>query len=108
LVCPDFAAQAQREGECQQLDGKAHGPELYELVQSAPRFSEARNRLTVFDSTGWALEDHVAATILTDLARDTGCGTWIDMAAASDDPRDPYGFAASIQEAAAYTRKRSA
>ncbi|MFQ5466780.1 MAG: ornithine cyclodeaminase family protein [Kiloniellaceae bacterium] len=92
LVCPDFADQAVREGECQQLQGEDIGPDLATLVKDADRFAFSRERETVFDSTGWALQDHVATEIFFRFARELDRGELIDIEIASDDPRNPYDF----------------
>jgi ornithine cyclodeaminase/alanine dehydrogenase-like protein (mu-crystallin family) len=90
FVCPDFLLQAIREGECQVLDASSIGPELHEIVRAPDAFADRRGVPTVFDSTGWALEDHVALEYLFDLAEDMGLGTPIELEWRGLDPRDPY------------------
>jgi ornithine cyclodeaminase len=92
LVVPDFPAQTALEGECQRLEPGDVGPSLIEVVQDPDRHVAARERTTVFDSTGFALEDHVTAAQLFEYARDIGVGTEVDMECSADDPWDPYGF----------------
>lgn len=94
LVVPDFPAQAIKEGECQRLSPNEIGPSLVEVIQASDRYQAHREALTVFDSTGWALEDHVALGLLMDYARDLGLGIPIEIESLADDPHDPYGFAA--------------
>jgi hypothetical protein len=48
----------------------------------------------VFDSTGWALEDQVAARILMKHASRLGVGTAVAIEDIGSDPRDPYHVAA--------------
>lgn len=91
-VCPDFLAQTSVEGECQQLAPGEIGPNLAELAQQAERFSELQQQPTVFDSTGWALEDQVAMALLMEIAEPAGAGTLIQLESISDDPLDPYKF----------------
>lgn len=98
LVCPDFRAQAVAEGECQQLDPGAIGPDLPELVRDAALYVGARDRLTVFDSTGWALEDELAMGLLVELAEPLGLGTRLPVESVGGDALNPYGF---LTEAAA-------
>lgn len=95
LVCPDFRAQAMAEGECQQLREADIGPELPELVKEHDQYAAFRGHTTVFDSTGWALEDLVMADILTDLGSEIGIGRSIALECIGQDPRNPYGFIAS-------------
>lgn len=92
LVCPDFEGQATAEGECQQLDAADIGPDLVGLLKNEANFAEARERVTVFDSTGYALEDQVAMEMLMDLAEQHGLGSHVQLEAISADPLDPYHF----------------
>ncbi|MDX1531225.1 MAG: hypothetical protein R3362_06840 [Rhodothermales bacterium] len=90
LVCPDFRPQALKEGECQQLDPAALGPALPELVRDAGRYAAYRDRLTVFDSTGWALEDQVAMDLFVEVAEELGLGTRLAIEALAGDAVNPY------------------
>ena len=92
LVCPDFPEQARREGECQQLSDEEIGPSLVELMKNTERFEDARDMTTVFDSTGWALQDHVVMGILVGYAREYSLGSEIQIECSSADPRNPYDF----------------
>ena len=100
FVCADFPEQCLAEGECQQLTASQIGASLVELLQCAERYSAERERLTVFDSTGWALEDHVTAQILVREARARGVGVEMRLEPSSDlDPRNPYAFLESAVDA---------
>lgn len=92
LVVPDFLAQAVQEGECQQLRPEQIGAELAEVVRETERFTGYRERLTVFDSTGWALEDQVAMDLLMDFAHELKLGSAVALESIAPDPKDPYGF----------------
>ncbi|AUX38588.1 MULTISPECIES: ornithine cyclodeaminase family protein [Sorangium] len=92
LVCPDFLPQAVVEGECQQLQAGEIGPSLVELVKAPERFRAYRDEVTVFDSTGFALEDKVAFELILQHAERLGIGRRIQVETTSTDPRDPYGF----------------
>lgn len=92
LVCPDYLPQAMREGECQQLPAAAVGPQLVDLLKNAATCKAHRNSTTVFDSTGWALEDYVAVKIFLQLAAELECGTELELADLSLDPMSPYAF----------------
>ena len=91
LVCPDARGQAVLEGECQVLQSADIGPELPELVGRAQHYSRFRECATVFDSTGWALEDHVVTDLLLRHGERLGLGTPMQLEARLSDPRDPYG-----------------
>ncbi len=92
LVCPDFYDQAVLEGECQQLEANEVGPDLRALVQAGDEFTAARQGVTVFDSTGWALEDHVAALLLFEYAAELSIGRRVQLECLPADPKDPYSM----------------
>lgn len=93
-VCPDFRAQAIVEGECQQLEANNQaeeiGPELPELVKNQSAYAGLSESMTVFDSTGWALEDQVALGMMLDFAYEMGIGQQILIEQLPVDPQDPY------------------
>lgn len=90
VVIPDHRAQCLAEGECQTLDDDAVGPDLFRLVAS-PR-PELADVLTVFDSTGWALEDLVAAEVLLRHADRLDVGFAAEIQPEPGDPYDPYAL----------------
>lgn len=90
VICPDLLEQCLVEGELQGACRNEIGPDLASLVQERARHEALRSRLTVFDSTGWALEDLVAAELALDLARDLGLGTSVALHDVGDEPHDPY------------------
>jgi ornithine cyclodeaminase/alanine dehydrogenase-like protein (mu-crystallin family) len=90
LVVPDVTAQCLIEGESQQLEADQLGPDLPTLVKAASNHEIYRDRLTVFDSTGWAVEDLVVAELTLDIAREFGLGTETQFQASPTDPYDPY------------------
>lgn len=91
-IFPDSRAQCVAEGECQILEPESIGPELYEIVQQEQHFIGHRRRTTVFDSTGWALEDDVALRLALRLAGEHGLGRTVQIESISVDPLDPYSF----------------
>jgi len=97
LVCPDFPAQAIYEGECQQLESDQMGPDLIELIGNAPQYHQYRDSTTVYDSTGWALQDHIVATIFMRYAQAMDCGRNVQLESVADDPKSPYEFALAKQ-----------
>lgn len=92
LVCPDFLEQAKIEGECQQLQDSDIGPDLSELVQNADKYAFAKEQPTVFDSTGWALEDQVVMDLFLELADIFDIGQKIALENISEDAKNPYNF----------------
>lgn len=89
-----------KEGECQQLSADEVGPSLAELVANAEEYRAARERTTVFDSTGWALEDRVGIQLLLDHANELGLGLLLELEDIGDDPLNPYHFDREIEEPA--------
>jgi ornithine cyclodeaminase/alanine dehydrogenase-like protein (mu-crystallin family) len=89
FVCADFKPQATREGESQRLAEHTLGPDFAELVQGRSQFEAQQSRPTVFDSTGYALEDAVVLELLLQVAREIGLGRSIDIEGLSN-PHDPY------------------
>lgn len=92
FVCPDFYDQAVKEGECQQLSPEAIGPNLFEIVKNSEQYQQLQQYPTVFDSTGWALEDMIAMEMLMDYALKLELGTSIEIESIPSDPHDPYGL----------------
>lgn len=101
LVCPDFVEQALKEGECQLLAPEDVGPDLHALVRDQARLAGERGRCTVFDSTGWALEDMVTMELLMEHAHRLGIGQAIELESFSSDCRDPYRFLSESEDTAA-------
>ncbi|PTL83572.1 ornithine cyclodeaminase family protein [Vitiosangium sp. GDMCC 1.1324] len=92
LVCPDYLPQALVEGECQQLQPGDIGPSLFDLARTPELGRRHQGRPTVFDSTGFALEDQVVLEVLLTHAQNLGIGRMLQLESLADDPRDPYSF----------------
>ena len=92
FVCPDFIEQAIIEGECQQLEQKEIGAGLVEVVQNSHKYAYLQNERTVFDSTGWALEDKVVLDLLLDCASELGLGQELEIEHRPADTKNPYDF----------------
>ena len=90
LVATDHPEQALREGESQVLDRQQLGPTLSEICADPRAVEEARLRLTVFDSTGVAMEDHVAFDLFVELAGQLGIGSQVTIESAVIDTLNPY------------------
>ncbi len=96
LVVPDYPDQARKEGECQQLDEMDIGPDLTALLRDTDDAKPLRDSLTVFDSTGWALEDLVAFNEVVAIATELGLGRTLDIECRGDDPLNPYSLNAAL------------
>ncbi len=90
LVVPDDPPQCLREGESQQLELSELGPSLPELISNAGQYERFQQEITVFDSTGWSLEDLIVAEIALDHARQLGIGMFTDLQSTPTDPYSPY------------------
>jgi ornithine cyclodeaminase len=90
VVVPDYLDQAQKEGECQQLSEHEIGPDLTSILRDRRSLDAYSERLTVFDSTGWALEDMVAFQDAFELAREMELGRLVDIECRGADPLNPY------------------
>lgn len=91
LVCPDFVEQALVEGEAQQLIRDDLGPCLSDLVKREDEFTAWRDRSTVFDSTGFVVEDVVVAELFLRHAMALGLGRSLVIQGLAGDPKNPYG-----------------
>ncbi|RSS37487.1 ornithine cyclodeaminase family protein [Streptomyces sp. WAC08241] len=93
FVTADHRDQSLREGEGQQLAESDLGPDLMELCARPGLAAEHRDGITVFDSTGFALEDHVAFDVLLELAAEAGLGEHLQIEQLPEDALNPYSFA---------------
>lgn len=97
LVCTDFPEQALVEGEAQQLEAADLGPTLNELARDPDAFAGTRDQPSVFDSTGYAVEDLVVAELFLRHAREMNLGRTLAVERLEGDPRDPYtGLVAGV------------
>ena len=94
-VAPDILEQCLVEGECQQVSPDRIGPSITEMVQRSAEAATFRDELTVFDSTGWAVEDDVALRLAVELADRHGLGTDVQLEHLPPDPYDPYAVGRS-------------
>jgi ornithine cyclodeaminase/alanine dehydrogenase-like protein (mu-crystallin family) len=92
LVCPDYTPQARLEGECQRLDDAHIGPSLLALLKNPALSAPYRTQSTVFDSTGFALEDMVAMEVLLRHAQHLGLGQRHEVESMAYDALNPYSF----------------
>ncbi|MGI9287859.1 MAG: ornithine cyclodeaminase family protein [Pseudomonadales bacterium] len=89
-VFPDHRAQCLKEGECQQLDPAAVGSQLSELIRDRDEYTHMQKKITVFDSTGWAVEDQIIMDLLLQHAEHLDIGTQIPLHSFASDPLNPY------------------
>ncbi len=89
-VCPDHREQARQQGECQQLSDDEIGADLEVLVRDTHKYSHLAAQRTVFDSTGLALADDVAASIALRYAKELNLGQFLQIEGVPDDAMNPY------------------
>ncbi|MGB3802274.1 MAG: hypothetical protein WA952_20800 [Lewinella sp.] len=92
FVCPDFRPQAVIEGECQQLDEKYIGDDIVAVCKNPVAYHYLREKLTVYDSTGWSLQDQVVLRLFAELAAELGLGEYLEIENMSGDATNPYDF----------------
>lgn len=90
FVVADFLPQAFVEGECQRLMEDQVAADLPTIFKDPEIAADARDRTSVFDSTGWALTDHVAMGVLMSHALALNAYTELPLEAADGDPYSPY------------------
>ena len=94
-VVPDFKEQAEIEGESQQLSEAQIGYELEHVVKNRNQFKGYQQRKTVFDSTGYPLEDKVVAEMFLEFANSMNIGLEIELECNFDNSKNPYSFVKS-------------
>ena len=92
VVIPDFKDQAVVEGECQQLTAAEIGPDLSAIARQEDKYDYIQNRVSVFDSTGWALEDHVVMDLIIESAQKLKLGKHLEVEYFPEDNKNPYEF----------------
>jgi ornithine cyclodeaminase/alanine dehydrogenase-like protein (mu-crystallin family) len=104
-VCPDFPEQATLEGECQQLDKQDIGAGWVEVIQNYADHQQLPYGRTIFDSTGWPLEDLVVLELFLEYGQELGLGQEIAIEHLSEDVKNPYGFLTEKEKAIVFKRR---
>lgn len=99
FLCPDFIDQALIEGECQRVSIDRIDADLSSIVRRPEHYSRFKDKITVFDSTGWALEDHVIMNIFMAEASRLEIGTEVELEFIPEDSKNPYQFISDPQVA---------
>jgi ornithine cyclodeaminase/alanine dehydrogenase-like protein (mu-crystallin family) len=92
FVCPDFLEQAKIEGECQKLQDDEIDADLAQLIQNNMDYTELQNRKSVFDSTGWVVEDNVVMELFMEYGKKLNLGQYIEIESLTGDAKSPYDF----------------
>ena len=91
-VSPDRLNQAVKTGECQNLKAIEIGSELTTIARHGNEYEYLKNKRTVFDSTGWVLEDLIAVELLLEYASLFDIGSIIPGSDSSKSPKDPHAL----------------
>jgi ornithine cyclodeaminase len=91
-VFVEFAPQTRIEGEIQQMGPDFPVTELWQVVTGQAPGRRADDRITLFDSVGFAIEDFSALRFLRDRIRGTRHFSTLRLIAEPRDPRDLFGL----------------
>ncbi|MFT3812630.1 MAG: ornithine cyclodeaminase [Acidovorax sp.] len=87
----EFEPQTRVEGEIQQLAPSHPVTELWRVLRAEAPGRTDGGEVTLFDSVGFALEDHAALCYLHALAQERGLGTPIALTPEAGGPKDLFG-----------------
>ncbi|MEL6944189.1 MAG: ornithine cyclodeaminase family protein [Bacteroidota bacterium] len=93
FVCPDFIEQAFKEGECQRLERSKITVDITQVLANPSSYQHLKNQRTVYDSTGWALQDYVVMELFMEYAEKIGVGQFVEIENTPKDAKNPYSFA---------------
>ncbi len=97
----EYPPQTRIEGEIQQLAPDHPVTELWQVMTGQAEGRRSADRITLFDSVGFATEDFSALRYIRDQLGRTGAYVELDMLADPDDPRDLFGMVTRAKDAAA-------
>jgi ornithine cyclodeaminase len=89
-VFVEYEPQTRIEGDLQQMPADFAVTELWRVLALEAAGRTGVDEITVFDSVGFALEDHAALHFLHDAARELGIGQPIPLVAQPADPKDLF------------------
>ena len=87
----EYEPQTRIEGDIQQLPGDWPVTEFWRVLTGRHPGRRGDDECTVFDSVGFALEDHAALCWLADAAARHGLGRPLDLVPQGGDPKDLFG-----------------
>jgi ornithine cyclodeaminase len=89
-VFVEYEPQSRVEGDVQQMPADFPVTELWRVLTGAAAGRLGAGDVTVFDSVGFALEDHAALSLLRQMALELGLGRPLDLIPALADPKDLF------------------
>ncbi|MEM1073118.1 MAG: ornithine cyclodeaminase [Pseudomonadota bacterium] len=93
----EYPEQTRIEGEIQQMPEDHPVTEVWQVLTGAETGRTADERVTLFDSVGFAIEDFSALRYIRDQVAGTHFFHPLDLLADPDDPRDLYGMLTRAQ-----------
>lgn len=87
----EFEPQTRIEGELQQMLAAFAVTEFWQVLEGRHPGRTRADEITVFDSVGFALEDHAALRFLHEAAAELGIGQRIRLVPDSEDPKNLFG-----------------
>ncbi|MCP5287265.1 MAG: ornithine cyclodeaminase [Burkholderiaceae bacterium] len=90
-VFVEYEPQSRIEGDVQQMPADFPVTEFWRVLAGEAAGRSSADDITVFDSVGFALEDHAALVWLADAAARQGLGRPLDLVAAPADPKNLFG-----------------
>jgi ornithine cyclodeaminase len=96
----EYEPQTRIEGDIQQLPADFAVTEFWRVLTGQAAGRRSADEVTVFDSVGFALEDHAALSAIFGIARERRIGQPLDLIARTPDPKDLYSLIAPARDAA--------
>jgi ornithine cyclodeaminase len=90
-VFVEYLPQTRVEGELQQMAADFPATEIWQVIAGQAPGRQHADEITLFDSVGFALEDHAALVWLQEAAARSGLGRPLDLVATPADPKDLFG-----------------
>jgi ornithine cyclodeaminase len=90
-VFVEFEPQTRVEGDLQQMPADFPVTEFWRVLAGLAPGRSSDTQVTVFDSVGFALEDHAALTWMGETAAELGIGSVVQLVPQAVDPKNLFG-----------------
>jgi ornithine cyclodeaminase len=90
-VFVEFEPQTRIEGDLQQMPADFPVTEFWRVLAGLAPGRSSDTQVTVFDSVGFALEDHAALTWMGETAAELGIGSVLQLVPQAADPKNLFG-----------------
>ena len=90
-IVVEYPPQTRVEGEVQQLPADYPVTELWQVLAGQAAGREHEGQVTLFDSVGFALEDHATLRLIHRLAEAHHLGIYLELVPGQGDPKDLFG-----------------